>query len=1823
MISIRALAGNDVALGGAGDDLVSGDADNDIVVGGLGNDQVLGGSGNDLLTGDEGLDEVYGGDGNDIVSGGRGDGDVVVGGKGDDRFKFTRGDGRDLIFDDYNDAGWTTVFASGAYQAGYTIDAQGSVRYTWGDGTVEVVAFNRTGNPQNLDLEWRGKFNWDAGSGTLRRFVGPATGSVVQDAGVDTIEFAPGIDIQDVVLRRVGNDLVFAVGDDDAESSDALALADSLTVKDWYAVGGGGQIEKLAFYQTGVLDIETLVGGTPTIKRNLYAGTDAADGADATPLGGSAIDDWMTAGAGDDVVAGGLGNDIIAGNSGSDTLRGEGGDDVLYGGTGNDMLDGGAGKDLLIGGMGFDIASYKSATAAVRVYLTLTSANLGDAVGDEYYGIEGVLGGSGNDTLGGDTGQNQLEGGAGTDSLWGNTGDDVYVWNLNYGVDTVYDAAFGVTGVTPTFDTTVDAGIDILELGAGLSLTDMQFAWSGNDLYLRKDNTTTQQVTLQGQANANTRIETLQLADGLAVSLANVLVAASSTQLVGTAGDDLLAGQAGALADNLAGGAGNDALVGYAGDDQLFGGDGDDVLEGGLGADMLDGGANTAIGTTETAGDTVRYVRSAAGVTVNLTVAGAQVGGDAAGDVLAGIENVVGSQLVDTITGDAGGNRLAGLDGNDTLRGGGGDDVLLGDGGDDFLYGDDGIDAISGGEGADRIWGGAGDDRLDGGDGADTIYGDAGKDTLTGGADRDTLYGGDDDDTLSGGDGIDTIDSGAGNDTISGGAGNDTLSDGGGDDVYLFDSRSGDDALIDLSGKNSIVFDTSVSFDQLWFARSYTDLVIGIIGSSSRVRVVNYFSPNATGMMHSVSTATHTLFLAHSAPLIDAMTALQVPAPGAMPASVAALLADYWHQGDKAVPKASAITLTTSEDVATAATFVNAVDDDDNITGYAIGNAAAHGSVALNATSGQFIYTPGADYSGNDGFSIVVTDADGQSVEVAVAVTIAAVNDAPGAITVSGTALGVAEAGTGSATAVGTVVGQLVSSDVDGDSLTFSLIDDAGGRFQISANGQLSVKMPASLNFEAAQSHAVTVQASDGKGGTRQASFTVAVTNVNEANALPASASLSVAENIAIGATVGTIAATDPDDAHAFGQQRYYFLNGTTASATSSDGRYTIDAVTGVIKTAAALNFEAANPSLVYKVIARDNAGTAPYNQATSDVTIGITNINEANNLPATLAMSVTENVATGTTAGTVTAADPDGTHAFGQQRYYFLNGTTASATSADGRYTIDAVTGAIKTAIGISYEAGASGTYKVIARDNAGTAPYNQAATDVTITVNDVNEANSLPTTPNMTVAENVAIGTTVGTIVAAVDPDGAGTAFGQQRYYFLNGTTASATSSDGRYTIDAVTGVIKTVAALNFEAGTPSASYTVIARDNAGAAPYFQAQTSFTIAVTDVNEAPTAMSWTPTGISVQERDRIAASAPDAARAAVVLATFGVTDPDTAGSTFAIFSYTVDDSRFEFVGNSLQLKAGVSLDYETATSIALTVTATDTSTTPQSIARPVTITVTNRDDVIEGTSGNDSYIGQQNRDLIYGYGGADTLDGGAGDDMLDGGAGNDRLIGGLGIDTLYGREDADTLIGGDGNDTLYGGANNVGTNDTLFGDAGNDTLYGEDGDDLLTGGVGADVLDGGLGSDWADYSFQSEGVAATAAVVADLAAPANNTGLAAGDSFVSIENLIGTGLDDTLRGDANANTLRGGAGNDTLVGNAGDDTLEGGAGADNLSGGMATTCSTAATGMTSSMAASATTRCVAVSVTISSSRKMATTRWTAARATTCSTAGSRTTPIS
>ncbi|MGK9236864.1 hypothetical protein KXS07_34225 [Inquilinus limosus] len=257
----------------------------------------------------------------------------------------------------------------------------------------------------------------------------------------------------------------------------------------------------------------------------------------------------------------------------------------------------------------------------------------------------------------------------------------------------------------------------------------------------------------------------------------------------GDESDELLEGHLGD--DEIHGRGGNDSLRGKGGDDRLNGGAGADTLNGGAGVDTVCyddsvGGVTVDLGNGSGRGgdatgdvlisienvigsacndtfvsgadanridggagtDRVDYSRSAGSVVVDLSgVPGA--GGDGEGDVLVGIEEVVGSRHNDRITGDGAANWLFGDAGDDTLCGGGGVDDL---------FGEDGADVIAGGDQIDWIDGGEGDDALRGDDGDDRIYGNVGRDALDGGNGSDRLNGDEGADLLTGGKGQDYFD---------------------------------------------------------------------------------------------------------------------------------------------------------------------------------------------------------------------------------------------------------------------------------------------------------------------------------------------------------------------------------------------------------------------------------------------------------------------------------------------------------------------------------------------------------------------------------------------------------------------------------------------------------------------------------------------------------------------------------------------------------------------------------------------------------------------------------------------------------------------------------------------------------------------------------------------------------------------------------------------------------------------------------------------------------------------------------------------------------
>jgi RTX calcium-binding nonapeptide repeat (4 copies) len=216
-----------------------------------------------------------------------------------------------------------------------------------------------------------------------------------------------------------------------------------------------------------------------TFDNGLYdAGTAGNDTIKGTPLA-----DRIYGLGGDDKLYGFAGDDVLVGGDGKDTL---------YGGDGKDVVVGGAGADVMNGGNGFDFASYITSIAAVSVDLTLGKGLSGDALGDKLSNIEGLIGGSGNDTLFGNAqdnwlaggggidllngkgGNDRLNGGAGNDTLTGGGGDNIFY--ISAGQDTVTDWHEGDHIVVPATDWNFGdpTTVKIEQIGADTKLSYVQ-----------------------------------------------------------------------------------------------------------------------------------------------------------------------------------------------------------------------------------------------------------------------------------------------------------------------------------------------------------------------------------------------------------------------------------------------------------------------------------------------------------------------------------------------------------------------------------------------------------------------------------------------------------------------------------------------------------------------------------------------------------------------------------------------------------------------------------------------------------------------------------------------------------------------------------------------------------------------------------------------------------------------------------------------------------------------------------------------------------------------------------------------------------------------------------------------------------------------------------------------------------------------------------------------------------------------------------------------------------------------------------------------------
>ena len=192
----------------------------------------------------------------------------------------------------------------------------------------------------------------------------------------------------------------------------------------------------------------------------------------------------------------------------------------------------------------------------------------------------------------------------------------------------------------------------------------------------------------------------------------------------------------------------------------------------------------------------------------------------------------------------------------------------------------------------------------------------------------------------------------------------------------------------------------------------------------------------------------------------------------------------------------------------------------------------AGGRFAINGGSGVVTVAGALDYETSTSHNVIVraTSADGSFSTQAFTVAVTDVNDSGvGAVSdTNAAANGVAENA-----AVGSAVGITAFAPDPGDTVSYTLDDNAGGRFAINASSGV-VTVVGALDRESAASHSIVVRATSTDTSFNTQSFTILVADVDEFDVGAISdtdaAANSVAENAAIGTAVGITAfASDAD----------------------------------------------------------------------------------------------------------------------------------------------------------------------------------------------------------------------------------------------------------------------------------------------------------------------------------------------------------------------------------------------------------------------------------------------------------------------------------------------------------------------------------------------------------------------------------------------------------------------------------------------------------------------------------------------------------------------
>jgi hypothetical protein len=574
----------------------------------------------------------------------------------------------------------------------------------------------------------------------------------------------------------------------------------------------------------------------------------------------------------------------------------------------------------------------------------------------------------------------------------------------------------------------------------------------------------------------------------------------------------------------------------------------------------------------------------------------------------------------------------------------------------------------------------------------------------------------------------------------------------------------------------------------------------------------------------------------------------------------------------------------------------------------------------------------------------------------------------------------------------GTVVATFSAIDPEGNALTYSLSGSGSDLMTVSETGE--VTLVGDLDFEADSLLVVILEISDGANITTE-EITINVINDDEPATIAASVSASsFAENTAIGASIASVDANDPE-----GNSVTFTLAGT-----GSDN-FSIDA-SGNITLATGLDFETTS-SYEITVVADDGTFAS-----TEVITITVADVNEAPTLIASVAFNAfQENTATGTAIASSSVSDPES-----NAITFTLSGDGSELFAIDEEGNV--------TLVGsLDYETTTSYTLTITASDGT-----NNVSETITFGIDDINESPMLASTlANESIDETTATGTAIasssvsdpesnaitftlsgdGSELFAIDEEGNVTLVGSLDYETTTSYTLTITASDGtnnvsetltftvndidlsltaslvstsqdeniaagttiltastsdaegtvtysitggddKFTIDSSTGEVILASALDYETAT-SHTFTITASDGTT-----NLSESYTITINDVYLNNITITLANSGEPISENQSSGAST----------ASSSVNNPDNEILTYALTGSGSENFSIDSSGN---ITTNAILDFETTKSFDLTVTITGENS---SIDKSITINVQNLEEIESGVlrySGNYSTVSQSN----------------------------------------------------------------------------------------------------------------------------------------------------------------------------------------------------------------------------------------------------------------